>query len=50
MTFLYKCCIIIKIVCLILFDESEKYNIKEIEDNNDLGKIERESTTIEEKN
>ena len=42
--------IIIKIVCLILFDESEKYNFKEIEDNNDLGKIERESTTIEEKN
>ena len=42
--------IIIKIVCLILFDENEKYNFDELEGNNDLGKIERESTKIERKN
>ena len=34
--------IIIKIICLILFDENEKYNFEEIEGNNDIGKIERE--------
>ena len=43
--------VIIKIVCLFLFDENEKYNFDEIlevkKDNNDLGKIERESVNIE---
>ena len=41
--------IIIKIICLIMFNENEKYNFEEIEKNNDLGKIERESAKVEEK-
>ena len=40
--------IIIKIVNFFLFDENEKYNFEENEDDNDLGKIERESGQVEE--
>lgn len=36
--------VIIKIICLICFDENEKYNFEESEDN--LGKIERESRPV----
>ena len=42
--------IIVKIICLILFDENEKYNFDEIEVKNDLGKIERESIQVEKEN
>ena len=42
---------LIKIVCLFLFNENEKYNFDEIlevkNDNNNLGKIERESVNVE---
>ena len=41
--------VIIKIVCLFFFNENEKYEFEEFEDENDLGKIERESKTIDEK-
>ena len=43
--------VLIKIVCLFLFNENEKYNFDEIlevkNDNNNLGKIERESVNVE---
>ena len=43
--------VLIKIVCLFLFNETEKYNFDEIlevkNDNNNLGKIERESVNAE---
>ena len=42
--------VIVKIICLILFDENEKYNFDEIEVKNDLGKIERESIQVEKEN
>ena len=42
--------VIVKIICLILFDENEKYNFNEIEVKNDLGKIERESIQVEKEN
>ena len=41
---------LVKIICLILFDENEKYNFNEIEVKNDLGKIERESIQVEKEN
>jgi hypothetical protein len=42
--------VIVKIICLILFDENEKYNFDEIEVKNDLWKIERESIQVEKEN
>ena len=41
--------VIIKIICLFFFDENEKYNFDENEENNNLGKIEKESKFIEQK-
>ena len=38
--------VIIKIICLFLFDENEKYNFNENEEN-DIGKVQRESTNME---
>ena len=41
---------LVKIICLILFDENEKHNFNEIEVKNNLGKIERESIPVEKEN
>ena len=38
--------VIIKIICLFLFDENEKYNFNENEENV-IGKVQRESTNTE---
>lgn len=40
--------VVIKIICLILFNENKKYNFEEIGLKNDIGKIERDSQPVEE--
>ena len=55
MTFLFAFLIggtivMIKIFCLFIFDEDEKFNFDEIKIDEDIGEITRESQTPEEQN